>query len=69
MRVPDWRRVAFASDCRECKCCGEPWCDVCDRHYADCECPGPNQEDEYEYREVGGVLEARPIPLAPPAKS
>lgn len=28
-------------------------------HYADCSCPGPHQEDEFEYREIDGVLCAR----------
>lgn len=28
-------------------------------HYFECPCPGPHQSDEYEYREIDGVLYAR----------
>jgi len=40
------KKVVFASDCPECECCGEPWCKVCDDHYADCSCPGPDSDEE-----------------------
>ena len=33
----------------------------CDDHYADCDCPGPMQDDLYDCTEVDGVLYARPI--------
>ena len=39
------RRVVFAGD----------------DHYADCDCPGPLQDDLYDYTEVDGVLYAWPI--------
>ena len=43
----DWSKpVKFADECSECPDCGEPWCDDCDDHYADCACPGPHSEDE-----------------------
>jgi hypothetical protein len=51
-----WRRVVFASDCVECECCGEPFCLHCSEHYADCECPGPTQDDLYDYQERDGVM-------------
>lgn len=55
-----WQRVVFADDCEECSCCGEPWCATCGAHYADCQCPGPTQEDAYEYRvDRHGVVSAR----------
>jgi hypothetical protein len=55
-----WRRVVFASDCRECDACGEPVCPVCIGHYADCDCPGPMQDDEYEYStDLKGYMIAR----------
>lgn len=54
-----WVRVRFASDCKPCECCGEPLCEGCMEHYADCDCPGPTQDDEYEYKEVHGVMYAR----------
>lgn len=46
-----WKRVKYASDCSTCECCGEPFCDECGEHYADCECPGPDQDDEWDYNE------------------
>ncbi len=35
------RRIQLAGDCTPCGQCGEPWCDDCGDHYADCRCPGP----------------------------
>lgn len=57
----DWVRVVEAAGCTACASCGEPVCPVCVEHYADCACPGPHQDDEYEYREVDGQLQARPL--------
>lgn len=55
-----WRQVSFAGDCG-CED-GElgSACSLCGEDYAECECPGPTMDD-YEYREFGGVLYARPI--------
>lgn len=47
-RVP----VVFADDCRACEGCGEPYCAKCERHYYECECPGPT-EDDIEYSQDG----------------
>lgn len=42
--------VKNASECSECPDCGEPWCDSCQEHYADCSCPGPDSDPkDYEY--------------------
>lgn len=38
--------MKYASDCVPCDMCGEPWCEECVQHYADCACPGPHSEDE-----------------------
>lgn len=38
--------LKLASECSECPDCGEPWCDECDCHYADCEHPGPHSEED-----------------------
>jgi hypothetical protein len=54
-----WVNVVFAADCDECECCGEPYCKQCDAHYADCECPGPHQDDMYDYKEFNGKLKAK----------
>ena len=46
-----WLKVVFASDC------DEDWnCPVCGIDYADCDCPGPNMEDEYDYKEDKAVV-------------
>lgn len=34
--------VRHTFDCEPCDCCGEPWCDECGAHHADCSCPGPH---------------------------
>jgi hypothetical protein len=41
--------------------CGDPICPVCEEHYAECECPGPTQCDEYEYKLVQDVMMAKPL--------
>ncbi len=61
-RTEKWNRVVFASDClyeewdidRE-----MPICKNCKIEYAECSCPGPTQDDIYEYNEVKGELYAR----------
>jgi len=45
--------VVFAAECEDCPDCGEP---VCPQFIT---CPGPCQEDEYEYVELEGVLYAK----------
>lgn len=57
-----WKKVIFLSDC-----IFDPSdedheiaiCPVCNIDYAECNCPGPHQEDEYDYKEINGVLYAR----------
>lgn len=41
-----WVRVVFASECDDDGCCP-----VCEIDYSECPCPGPCQEQEYEYWE------------------
>jgi hypothetical protein len=53
-------RVKFASECMQCECCGEPWCEDHEEHYAECPCVGPSQ-DGYEYEERDDGLWAIPI--------
>jgi len=62
--VRRWRRVMDAADMLECECCNEPYCPECETHYHECDCPGPSQDDEYDYREVSGILQARPKDVA-----
>jgi hypothetical protein len=50
----DWIKVVFAADCDE-----DGNCPVCGDDYGDCDCPGPTQEDEFDYEEFDGVLYAR----------
>lgn len=56
-----WKKVVHACDCEPCAMCEEPVCPVCTEHYADCECPGPTQDDEYEYRDGPNGMEAREL--------
>lgn len=56
-----WKLVKLASDCVPCESCGEPVCEDCDVHYFECDCPGPSQDDEYEYKEENGKLYAKLI--------
>jgi hypothetical protein len=53
-----WHRVVFSCDVDpdtdECPICGE--------EYPTCPCPGPTMSDEFEYREVDGVLWGRRWP-------
>lgn len=58
--MPDWVKVVFAADLKECDCCDEIWCDTCKKHYADCSCVGPTM-DGYEYEERDGVMYARKL--------
>lgn len=57
-----WVPVIYADQLPGCELCGEPWCDKCKKHYADCDCPGPHSED-FEFKEVDGVLLARKLSL------
>ena len=57
--VPEWKPVVFAADCEGDPESDELSCPVCGGCYADCPCPGPTQEDDFEYSEDG--LLARPI--------
>lgn len=55
-------KVVFAHDCiydewdkdREC-----PICPVCKTDYSECNCPGPMQQDIYDYKEINGVMYAK----------
>ena len=52
-----WQKVVFYADCDDDGNC--PYCRI---DYAECECPGPSQDDEYEYRfETDGTMRARRI--------
>ena len=57
----NWIPVVFAADLPLCECCDEPWCEKHDCHYGDdeCSCPGPHQDDLYDYKEDNGTLFAR----------
>ena len=59
--MSEWIKVIFASeiDCTPCEMCEEPVCRICKIHYADCSCPGPCQDDLYEYRLINGVEMAK----------
>jgi hypothetical protein len=50
-----WKRVVFS-----CETDQDGNCPFCAGDYAACPCPGPTQDDLYEYQERDGVLYARP---------
>ena len=57
-----WLRVVMAFECTDLYGDGEVMlCPLCGIDYAECPCPGPHQDDRYEYLEVDGVLLARLI--------
>lgn len=60
MSPRQWRNVVFAVDVDE-----DGVCPQCGGQYDECPCPGPTQDDLYEYREVRGVMQARPLPEEP----
>lgn len=60
-----WIQVLHAHECPDCEMCEKPVCPHCEIHYADCPCPGPRQDDEFEYTERDGILYARPLPEDP----
>lgn len=51
----DWKLVVFSAECDE-----DGNCPFCEIDYGRCPCPGPTQDD-MEYREIDGVLYARPL--------
>jgi len=64
-RPGPWRRVVCAAELPPCPDCEEePWCPKHKKHFADCTCIGPT-EDDVEYRERKGVLEGRRLTRKP----
>lgn len=53
--MSEWKRVIFSADCNE-----DGDCPVCGIDYAECDCPGPT-EDDVEYEERAGVLWGRRV--------
>lgn len=49
-----WMCVAYASVCTKCPDCREAFCLECGDHYFEYGCPGPMQEDLFEYVTVNG---------------
>lgn len=51
-------KITCASDCIPCPECGEPFCENCGEHYADCACPGPDSavDENWELVEIDGIL-------------
>jgi hypothetical protein len=49
-----WKKVVFSFECNS-----DGDCPECGIDYGECPCPGPTQEDLYEYEERNGALWAR----------
>ncbi len=58
-----WRRVVFSFELDE-----DDNCPVCGTDYAECPCPGPTQDDLFEYEEFDGVMYARMKEDSPSSK-
>jgi hypothetical protein len=58
----NWQPVVFAHDCETCPDCEDLLCPRCGIHYVDCDCPGPTQDDLYDYMMIGGVMHAKRLP-------
>jgi hypothetical protein len=56
-----YTRVVEAQDLPACPCCGEPFCPRHKKHYGECDCIGPT-EDDVDYITVADVLYGRRIP-------
>lgn len=57
-----WRRVIFSYECDN-----EGNCPRCRIDYGDCGCPGPSQEEEYDYREDAyGLLALKKVDIEEP---
>lgn len=41
-----WTNTVYASDLPNCEFCEEPFCEDHNKHYNDCDCIGPNEEDD-----------------------
>jgi hypothetical protein len=57
-----WRKVLYAADCEYEDWDDEHECPICPKHkidYAECDCPGPTQDDLYYYRVIKVVLYAK----------
>jgi len=55
-----WVPVKHADEMSECEMCGEAFCKDHNKHYYECGCYGPTQ-DELEYEDINNVLMARPV--------
>jgi len=53
-----WKKVVYAADCKQCKCCDDLICHACNEHYSDCNCFGPHQEG-LDRMTIDGVQYAR----------
>lgn len=42
----EWAPIVRASLLAECACCDDLWCQRCESHYAECQCPGPHSKGE-----------------------
>ena len=51
--------IVYAGDLPVCDCCDEPFCITHGKHYADCSCCGPTQDD-LRYVKVNGIEFACP---------
>ncbi len=53
-----WNKIVFADELPDCPDCGEKWCNKHKKHYFECDCIGPTQ-DEVDYKVIKGALYGR----------
>jgi len=58
-----WVRVVHADECESVEGMEREMlvCCKCGGIYADCPCPGPTMDDEYEYKFINGVMFAKEV--------
>lgn len=49
MSTPERVPIVCAVDCIECPDCGEPYCELHEKRYWECDCVGPHNADELGY--------------------
>ena len=57
--LKQWTKVLWAEECEPCPLCEDPLCEECEMHYGECPCPGPGNDELYEYKEIKGILHAK----------
>jgi len=55
----EWKKVVYWFDSEICELSGLPFCPECGGYIGECECPEPDMDSDFEYKEIEGVLYGR----------